>query len=103
MEKHAKQCRDNTEGNPAMTAQQSWNQIKTRYLSEIEKSLAHVDPAVCRRILSDVESHLDQRLSELADDQKTPEHFKDIVEDMGPAEDYARFLSNESPPSHPNA
>lgn len=81
-----------------MTAQQSWNRIKKQYLNEIEKSLAHVDPAVCRRIVSDVESHLDQRLSELADDQKTPEHFKDIIEDMGPAEDYAGFLSNESPP-----
>ncbi len=80
-----------------MTAEQSWNQLKSRYLREIETVLAHVDPVARRRILLDVEAHLDQRLNELVDDQKTLERFGEIIKDMGPAEEYAQLLSDETP------
>lgn len=78
-----------------MNPSNTWNTIKNQYLAQIAETLDSVDDALRTNIMRDVEAHLDQRRSELGPNQQTPERFGAIIQDMGPAHDYAELLSME--------
>lgn len=73
----------------------TWQDIRNSYLKQVEKAISKVKTPRKKEILCDVEAHLDQKFSELADDQKTWENFQAIITDMGPAQEYAELLSDE--------
>lgn len=75
----------------------AWQDIRNTYLNKVERALSKVSSPRKKEVLVDVASHLDQKFSALADDQKTWESFQAIITDMGPAEEYAELFGDESP------
>ncbi len=73
----------------------TWDNLKEGYLYQIEKSLANVKRLRKKEILDDVSGHLDEKFSELNDDDRTWENFQQIITEMGPAGDYAELLSGD--------
>lgn len=78
-----------------MNPSNSWDKLKKQYLDQIAEALDSVDDTIRTNILRDVETHLDQRRSELEPNQQTAERFGAIIQDMGPAHDYAELLCAE--------
>lgn len=78
-----------------MTSSTVWEKLKKQYLDEIADVLDSVEDSIRNNILSDVAAHLEQRRSELGPDRQTSEHYGKIIQDMGPAEDYAELLNEE--------
>ena len=74
----------------------AWQDIRNTYLNKVEKVLSNVASQKRKDILSDVTAHLDQKFTELSNDQKTWENFQAIITDMGPAEEYAELLDVDS-------
>jgi len=71
---------------------QTWEDVKSKYLREIEKALSAVKHPRIREVLDDVTSHLEQRFAELASQDRNCESFQGIITEMGPASDYAELL-----------
>lgn len=69
-----------------------WDNIKKKYLREVEKALSSVGHPRSKEILEDVGAHLDRRAAELGPEEQTWEDFQAIITDMGPACDYAELL-----------
>lgn len=79
-----------------MTAESKiWENLKAEYLIKVEKALSSVKHPHTAGVLEDVQSHLDQRFSELEPDQQTSENFKAIISQMGPASEYAQLLGGD--------
>ncbi|MHC4658003.1 MAG: tetratricopeptide repeat protein [Planctomycetota bacterium] len=70
----------------------TWENLRARYLREVEKALSSVKHPRIKEVLSDVRSHLDRRFAELEGDQQNWENFQTIITEMGPASDYAELL-----------
>ncbi|MHC4184304.1 MAG: tetratricopeptide repeat protein [Planctomycetota bacterium] len=80
-----------------MTSQkETWEDLKAKYLREVEKALSSVQHPRSRDVLADVKSHLEQRFAELKPDQKNWEDFQGIIADMGPPADYAELLGPQA-------
>lgn len=80
-----------------MTSQkETWQNLKTKYLREVDKALSSVQHPRSKDILADVESHLEQRFAELGPDQKNWENFQGIIADMGPPTDYVELLGPQA-------
>lgn len=75
---------------------QQWQEIKANYLKLIEKSLAKVDHPRRSEILGNVREHLDSKYAELSPEKKNWESFQQIITEMGPPEEYADLLFEES-------
>lgn len=82
-------------------AEKTWRQMRDEYLRQIEEELTAVRHPQKKELLSDVQNHLDQRFRELAESQKTADHFRKILEDMGPAEEYAELLNENTSKINP--
>lgn len=80
-----------------MNTDRLWQDIKGSYLGKIEAHLARTDASTARSMLDDVDAHLEQCYSELAIHERTAERFKEIIHDMGPAEDYVNLLLDKAP------
>ena len=80
---------------------QTWEDVKSKYLREIEKALSAVKHPRIREVLDDVTSHLEQRFTELAPQDRSWESFQAIITEMGPASDYAELLDPGSGKSKP--
>ncbi|MFA5863611.1 MAG: hypothetical protein WC975_02885 [Phycisphaerae bacterium] len=76
-----------------------WEALKSEYLREVEKALSSVKHPRRYDVLEDVRLHLDQRFSDLAPDRQTPENLRAILNEMGPASDYAELLDAGPAPS----
>ena len=72
-----------------------WESLKNEYLHKVEKALSSVKHPRSKEVLEDVRAHLDSRFSELSSEQKTIENFRAIINEMGPACDYAELLEPE--------
>ncbi len=72
--------------------ERQWEDVKGRYLRQIEQELATVRGPGKRQVLEDVEEHLERRYSELNLSERTPEHLEEIIRDMGPPEEYAELM-----------
>lgn len=75
----------------------TWDSVKAGYLRQVEKALASAGHREKKQVLEDVQSHLDQRFSELGADEQTWENMQAIITEMGPASDYAELLVPETP------
>jgi len=80
---------------------QTWGDVKSKYLREIEKALSAVKHPRIREVLDDVTSHLERRFSELSPQDRSWENFQTIITEMGPASDYAELLDPGSTKSKP--
>jgi uncharacterized membrane protein len=78
----------------------TWETVKAGYLEQVEKALASVGHREKKQVLEDVSSHLNQRFSELGDDEQTWENMQAIITEMGPASDYAELLEPATPKSN---
>jgi hypothetical protein len=78
------------------TTNGTWESIKAGYLGQVEKALASAGHREKKQVLEDVRSHLDQRFSELGDDEQTWENMQAIITEMGPASDYAELLAPDT-------
>ena len=72
--------------------ERQWEDIKGRYLRQIEQELATVRGPGKRQVLEDVEEHLDRRFFELDLSERDPASMEKIVRDMGPPEEYAELM-----------
>lgn len=81
-------------------AEKQWRQMRDEYLRQIEAELTAVHHPRKKEVLEDVAAHLDRRFAELSQSQQTAENFKTILEDMGPAEEYAEFLKENTSTIH---
>ena len=79
------------------TGKSGWETIKADYLREVKRALAHVKKSAARQVLEDVAEHLNRRYEELSPEKRNGEAFYQIIEDMGPARDYAELLSVDLP------
>lgn len=77
-----------------------WDSVKSEYLRQIETALSKLGHTQRSEILEDVNFHLEQRYSELTDEQKNWENYQAIITDMGPPSDYADLLQTNQPPKH---
>lgn len=71
----------------------TWESVKQNYLQQVETAIKEAGHSKTQEILDDVQSHLEQKYSELAPDERTWENFQKIIIDMGPASDYAELLA----------
>jgi hypothetical protein len=69
-----------------------WQKLKSRYLRQVRKALARTRHPRRREILEEVEAHLDQRYTDLDQCRRTREGLVAIIEQMGPATDFAELL-----------
>jgi hypothetical protein len=76
-----------------------WEGLKAEYLRQVEKAVSSVKHPRARDVLEDVQSHLDQRFTDLGSDRQTLENMKAILDEMGPAADYAELLDTEPAPT----
>ncbi len=53
-----------------------WGNLKGQYLNKVEKTLSSVKHPHTTEVLEDLQSHLDQRFSELKADEKTKENIE---------------------------
>ncbi len=83
-------------------AEKQWHQMRDEYLRQIEAELTAVHHPRKKDLPADVREHLDQRFQELKESEKTTENFRKILEDMGPAEEYAELLIEITSKSHSN-
>ena len=74
----------------------TWENVKAKYLHQVEKALSSVKHPRRKEVLEDVCSHLDRRFTELGPDQQTWENFQAIITEMGPASDYAELLEPDA-------
>ncbi len=70
-----------------------WETIKAEYLSKVKKALSLVKYPHMSEVIEDVQSHMDQRFSELKSDEQTNKNIENIIAEMGPASDYAELLA----------
>lgn len=73
-------------------AEKKWREIRDEYLRQIEAELTAVRRPRKKELLADVRDHLELRFEELEPSQRTDRRFKEILEEMGPAEEYAELL-----------
>lgn len=73
----------------------TWESVKAGYLKQVEKALSSAGRRETKQVLEDVNSHLDQRFSELGPEEQTWENMQAIITEMGPASDYAELLEPE--------
>jgi hypothetical protein len=74
-----------------------WFKAKNDYLGLIEHALAEVEYPKRYEILTQVERHLEQKYAELPPEGRTWESFRQIITEMGPPEDYAVLLHDDTP------
>ncbi len=79
-----------------------WESLKAEYLRQVELAISSVKHPRRHEVLEDVRSHLDQRFADLGPDRQTPENMEKILEEMGPASDYAELLDSEAVPFQRN-
>ena len=70
-----------------------WETLKAEYLSKVKKALSLVKYPHMSEVIEDVQSHMDQRFSELKSNEQTNKNIKNIIAEMGPASDYAELLA----------
>ncbi|MHC4570611.1 MAG: HAAS signaling domain-containing protein [Planctomycetota bacterium] len=70
--------------------------LKAKYLDQVQKALSSVKHPRSKDILDDVRCHLEQRFAELEPDEQTRESLQTIIDEMGPASDYAEFLDPDA-------
>jgi len=78
-----------------MNSSNVWEKLKRQYLDEIADALESAEDTIRSSILRDVDAHLEQRRSELGSNRQTAADYGTIIQDMGPAEDYAELLNVE--------
>jgi hypothetical protein len=69
-----------------------WQDVRDGYLRQIEKQLSQVDPEKRAEILGNVREHLEVKYSQLTAEQRSIEHYRQIVSEMGPPQEYAELL-----------
>ena len=74
-----------------------WLKAKNDYLELIEQALAEVEYPKRYDLLTQVERHLEQKYAELPPEGRTWESFRQIITEMGPPEDYAVLLHDDTP------
>lgn len=75
------------------TENASWEDMVADYIASVEKGLARLRHPRQKEVLADLRDHLRQRYADLPPDQRTPEHLAAVIEEMGPAKEYAHLLS----------
>lgn len=76
-----------------------WQKLKDGYLKQVEQALAATDHPKRAEVLRDVEAHLEQKYAELAAEQRNWEGYQQIITEMGPPEEYAELLTEETTPA----
>ena len=74
------------------TPEPTWEQMKAAYLRDVRQALARTPARGSRDIIAEVKSHLEQRFAELLPEQHGPEVYAQIIEDMGPVDEYGEWL-----------
>jgi hypothetical protein len=74
----------------------TWESVKQNYLEQVEAALKTAYHSRTQEILDDVKSHIEQKFTDLAPDDRTWENFQKIIIDMGPASDYAELLEKDN-------
>jgi hypothetical protein len=77
-------------------AEKKWREMRDEYLRQIEAELTAVRHPRKKELLSDVRDHLERRFEELDPSQRMDRRFEQILEEMGPAEEYAELLKQPS-------
>ena len=73
-----------------------WETLKAEYLGKVQKALSLVKHPQMSEVIEDVQSHMDQRFSELKSDERTNKNIENIIAEMGPASDYAELLAPDT-------
>lgn len=82
-----------------MTAEHAkWQQLKNNYLKQVEQALASTNHPKSTDVLRDVDEHLGRKYAELSPDKQSWEGYQQILIDMGPPEEYAELLTEETTP-----
>lgn len=76
---------------------QQWQELKQNYLKYVEQALASVDSPNTTEILNDVAAHLENKYADLPPEHRTWEAFQQIITEMGPPQEYAELLSEDTP------
>jgi len=71
----------------------TWEELKSDYLRQVEQALDRVDHPRKQDVLEDLGRHLELRLEELAPEARTAGRLKQLIEEMGPPEEYAELLA----------
>jgi hypothetical protein len=77
--------------------QSQWIEIKNEYLALVAQALMGVEYQKRSWILNQVAEHLDQKYSELPPEKRNWESFRQLVTEMGPAEEYAALMGVNMP------
>lgn len=77
-----------------------WETLKAQYLNKVEKALSSVKHPHVAEVLEDVQSHLEQRFAALEPGKQTRKNLESIISEMGPAAEYAEFLTSNAVPSN---
>ena len=80
--------------------EKQWQQMRDKYLRQIEDELTAVRHPNKKELLADVRDHLERKFEELDESDQTEPHFSQILEEMGPAEEYAELLAENPPASN---
>ncbi len=75
---------------------QQWQELKQNYLKHVEQALASVDSPKTAEILNDVAAHLENKYADLPPEHRTWEAFQQIITEMGPPQEYAELLSEDT-------
>ncbi|HOK66712.1 MAG TPA: hypothetical protein PK054_09880 [Anaerohalosphaeraceae bacterium] len=73
-----------------------WRQMRDEYLQQIEAELTSIQHPRKKELLADIREHLERRYEELDPSQRTDSRLQEILEEMGPAEEYAELLKQPS-------
>lgn len=83
-----------------MTAEHDkWLKLKNNYLRQVEQALASTGHPKSGDVLRDVDEHLGRRYAELDPDHQNWEGYQQILIDMGPPDEYAELLAEETMPA----
>ena len=75
---------------------QQWQKLKNNYLKQVEHALASINHPKNTDVLHDVDEHLERKYAELPPDKQNWEGFQQILIEMGPPQDYAELLAEET-------
>ncbi len=73
-----------------------WAKLKNNYLKQVEQALASTNHPKSNDVLRDVDEHLERKYTELEPDKQNWEGYQQILIEMGPPDEYAELLSEET-------
>ena len=80
-----------------------WDRLMSEYMHHVAEALSDVNKPRRRQIMEDVAAHLNLRFNELPQEDRTVDNFRNIIDQMGPATDYAELLDPQRAKTAANA